>query len=292
MGRPFKCIGLVGIPRKLEAIETHQVLYDWLVNLGIEVLVEDQLVQYIKFPSNIYASLDAIGEQADLAIVVGGDGNMLRSARHLSHYKIKVIGVNRGNLGFLTDISHDHVIEQLTPVIKGEYDDDPRFLLEVSIYSDGQLINSGFAVNEIVVTPNTVAHMIDYDVYINERNAFSQRADGLIIATPTGSTAYSLSAGGPILAPHLDALIITPMFPHSLAVRPLVIKSDNPIHLKFPTTALDLNIACDSQIILPIRPTQDVIIRRSDYEFNLIHSKDYDYFNNLSSKLGWSQKMF
>ena len=271
MGRPFKCIGLVGIPRKLEAIETHQVLYDWLVNLGIEV---------------------TIGEQADLAIVVGGDGNMLRSARHLSHYKIKVIGVNRGNLGFLTDISHDHVIEQLTPVIKGEYDDDPRFLLEVSIYSDGQLINSGFAVNEIVVTPNTVAHMIDYDVYINERNAFSQRADGLIIATPTGSTAYSLSAGGPILAPHLDALIITPMFPHSLAVRPLVIKSDDPIHLKFPTTALDLNIACDSQIILPVRPTQDVIIRRSNYEFNLIHTKDYDYFNNLSSKLGWSQKMF
>ncbi|MBI0038791.1 MULTISPECIES: NAD(+) kinase [Gilliamella] len=292
MGRPFKCIGLVGIPRKLEAIETHQVLYDWLVNLGIEVLVEDRLAQYIKLPSNVYASLDTIGEQADLAIVVGGDGNMLRSARHLSHYKIKVIGVNRGNLGFLTDISHDHVIEQLTPVIKGEYDEDSRFLLEVSIYSDGQLINSGFAVNEIVVTPNTVAHMIDYDVYINERNAFSQRADGLIIATPTGSTAYSLSAGGPILAPHLDALIITPMFPHSLAVRPLVIKSDDPIHLKFPTTALDLNIACDSQIILPVRPTQDVIIRRSNYEFNLIHTKDYDYFNNLSSKLGWSQKMF
>ncbi|WP_294910429.1 NAD(+) kinase [uncultured Gilliamella sp.] len=292
MGRPFKCIGLVGIPRKLEAIETHQVLYDWLVNLGIAVLVEDRLAQYIKLPSNVYASLDTIGEQADLAIVVGGDGNMLRSARHLSHYKIKVIGVNRGNLGFLTDISHDHVIEQLTPVIKGEYDEDSRFLLEVSIYSDGQLINSGFAVNEIVVTPNTVAHMIDYDVYINERNAFSQRADGLIIATPTGSTAYSLSAGGPILAPHLDALIITPMFPHSLAVRPLVIKSDDPIHLKFPTTALDLNIACDSQIILPVKPTQDVIIRRSNYEFNLIHTKDYDYFNNLSSKLGWSQKMF
>jgi NAD+ kinase len=292
MNTPFKCIGLIGLPRKLEAIETHQVLYDWLVSLGIPVLVEDRLADHIQFPVSHYASLEAIGEQADLAIVVGGDGNMLRSARYLSHYKIKVIGVNRGNLGFLTDISHEQVIEQLSSVIAGEYEEDPRFLLEVSIYDNGNLINSSFAVNEIVVTPNTVAHMIDYDVYINERNAFSQRADGLIIATPTGSTAYSLSAGGPILAPHLDALIITPMFPHSLAVRPLVIKGNNPIHLKFPTTALDLNIACDSQIILPVKPTQDVIIRRSLYEFNLIHTKDYDYFNNLSTKLGWSQKMF
>ena len=292
MDTPFKCIGLIGLPRKIEAMQTHQVLHDWLVELGIRVLVEDRLAEYCQFPANEYASLDTIGQLADLAIVVGGDGNMLRSARYLSHYKIKVIGVNRGNLGFLTDILHDQVIEQLTPVITGKYDDDPRFLLEVSIYDNGHLINSGFAVNEIVVTPNTVAHMIDYDVYINERNAFSQRADGLIIATPTGSTAYSLSAGGPILAPHLDALIITPMFPHSLAIRPLVIKSDNPIRLKFPTTALDLNIACDSQIILPVKPTQDVIIRRSSYEFNLIHSKDYDYFNNLSSKLGWSQKRF
>ena len=161
MDTPFKCIGLIGLPRKIEAMQTHQVLHDWLVELGIRVLVEDRLAEYCQFPANEYASLDTIGQLADLAIVVGGDGNMLRSARYLSHYKIKVIGVNRGNLGFLTDILHDQVIEQLTPVIAGKYDDDPRFLLEVSIYDNGHLINSGFAVNEIVVTPNTVAHMID-----------------------------------------------------------------------------------------------------------------------------------
>ncbi len=288
----FNCIGLIGLPRKLEAIESHQLIYHWLVKQGIRVLVEDNLAHHIQFPVHEYASIDEIGEKADLAIVVGGDGNMLRSARCLSGYPIKVIGVNRGNLGFLTDIHHEKAIEQLSSILAGQYDDDPRFLLEAAVYDNEKLIHSSFAVNEIVIMPQTVAHMIDYDVYVNECNAFSQRADGLIISTPTGSTAYSLSAGGPILAPGLDAMIITPMFPHSLSVRPLVIKSNNLIRLKFPTTSLNLNIACDSQIILSASPMQEVVIRRSPYEFNLIHSKDYDYFNNLSTKLGWSQKMY
>ncbi|MDF7666667.1 NAD(+) kinase [Orbaceae bacterium ESL0727] len=292
MKTQFSCIGLMGLPRKVEALQTHQIIYHWLVKQGIHVLVEDALKDQITFPVQEYAPLDEIGQRAQLAIVIGGDGNMLRAARYLAHYPIKVIGVNRGNLGFLTDISHKRAIDQLASILKGEYEDDPRFLLEMSIYDQGKLIHSGFAVNEIVVMPSTVAHIIDYDVYINHYNAFSQRADGLIIATPTGSTAYSLSAGGPILAPHLDALIITPMFPHSLSARPLVIRSSDLICLKFPTTALDLKIACDSQIIFSAKPYQEVAIRRSRYEFNLIHSKDYDYFNNLSTKLGWSQKMY
>lgn len=292
MNKQFSCIGLIGIPRKLDAIETHQMIYEWLVTQGIRVLVEKTLKKHIHFPVQEYATLDEIGQHANLAIVIGGDGNMLRAARYLSSYPIKVIGVNRGNLGFLTDISHDKAIEQINSVIMGEYDDDPRFLLEVSVYDNKKLINSSFAVNEIVILPKTIAHMIDYDVYFNENNAFSQRADGVIISTPTGSTAYSLSAGGPILAPRLDAFIITPMFPHSLSVRPLVISSNNEIRLKFPTTSLDVKVACDSQIILPIKPNQEVVITRSDREFNLIHSKEYDYFNNLSTKLGWSKKMY
>ncbi len=131
--------------------------------------------------------------------------------------------------------------------------------------------------------------MIEFEVYIDDRFAFSQRSDGLIIATPTGSTAYSLSAGGPILTPTLDAIVLVPMFPHTLTARPLVISSSSTIRLKFSHITSDLEISCDSQIALPIQEGEEVLIRRSDFHLNLIHPKDYSYFNTLSTKLGWSK---
>lgn len=131
--------------------------------------------------------------------------------------------------------------------------------------------------------------MIEFEVYIDEVFAFSQRSDGLIISTPTGSTAYSLSAGGPILTPSLDAITLVPMFPHTLSARPLVINSSSTIRLRFSHRRSDLEVSCDSQIALPIQEGEDVLIRRCDYHLNLIHPKDYSYFNTLSSKLGWSK---
>jgi NAD+ kinase len=148
------------------------------------------------------------------------------------------------------------------------------------------------AINEVVLHPGKVAHMIEFEVYIDEIFAFSQRSDGLIISTPTGSTAYSLSAGGPILTPSLDAITLVPMFPHTLSARPLVINGDSTIRLRFSHRRNDLEISCDSQIALPIQEGEDVLIRRCDYHLNLIHPKDYSYFNTLSSKLGWSKKLF
>lgn len=288
----FKCIGLIGVPRHHEAIETHKALFNWLKATGHRVLVETALGHCLPCAKDHASAIDEIGQQADLAIVVGGDGNMLRAARLLCHYDVKVIGVNRGNLGFLTDIDPKDAIVRLKSVLSGSYVEDPRFLLEVIIRQDGNDTACGIAVNEIVVHPTQIAHMIDFDAYINDQSAFSQRADGLIIATPTGSTAYSLSAGGPIVAPDLDAFIITPMFPHSLSVRPLVVKSDHIIRLKFPLKEKHLEIACDSQISIPINSTNEVIIKRSPHRFQLIHGCEYDYFRNLSSKLGWSKKMF
>lgn len=292
MSKPYNCIGLVGIPRQSSALETHRTLYHWLIEHNYQVLVEDTLISQLKADINHYASLNEIGKKADLAIIIGGDGNMLRSIRYLAHHNIKMIGINRGNLGFLTDISPDDAIEKISQVLAGKYIEDSRFLLEVDIYRDNELIESGFAVNEIVIHPSKVAHMIAFDAYINEQSAFSQRADGLIIASPTGSTAYSLSAGGPILMPQLEAFIITPMFPHSLSARPIVINSDNTIRLKFPTSQQDLALSCDSQVIIPVRSKDELVIKKAPNAFHLIHPADYNYFRNLSTKLGWSQKLF
>lgn len=288
----FKCIGLIGVPRHQDAIDTHKALFDWLTAEGFDVLLEKTLANCLPYAKKHFVSIESMGKKADLAIVIGGDGNMLRAARLLCQYDIKVIGVNRGNLGFLTDINPEQTIPQLKQVLAGRYVSDPRFLLQVNILENGKEKALGIAVNEIVIHATQVAHMIDYNAYINDRSAFSQRADGLIIATPTGSTAYSLSAGGPIIVPDLDAFLITPMFPHSLSVRPLVIKSDCIIRLTFPNTERQLEVVCDSQINLQIKNTDEIIIKRSPYLFRLIHGCEYDYFRNLSSKLGWSQKMY
>lgn len=293
MSRPFNCIGLVGVPRKHEALDTHKLLHDWLKNQGYKVLIDNALKEFIPFPQGEYCSIDVMREEADLAIVVGGDGNMLRTARALSGYKIRIIGVNRGNLGFLTEINPETAFDQLNEVLKGHFIDEPRLLLEISIFnSEGQFLESSFAVNEIVLHPSKVAHMISYEAYIDDKNAFMQRADGLIISTPTGSTAYSLSAGGPIIASSLDAMIITPMFPHSLSARPLVISADSTVRLKFPEVEQKLEIACDSQVILPVNPNDEIVIKKAKNKFNLIHACDYDYFRILSTKLGWAKSLF
>lgn len=191
----FKCIGIVGHPRHPEAISTHEMLYHWLLAQGYDVIIDTQVAQELKLENAQTGDLTQVGKAADLVIVVGGDGNMLGAARVLSRYNIKVIGVNRGNLGFLTDLDPDNALQQLTNVLAGHYREEKRFLLEARVYAEGQRNRIGTAINEVVLHPGKVAHMIEFEVYIDDRFAFSQRSDGLIIATPTGSTAYSLSAG-------------------------------------------------------------------------------------------------
>ncbi|ADP09782.1 MULTISPECIES: NAD(+) kinase [Erwinia] len=292
MNNPFSCIGIVGHPRHPTALTTHEMLYRWLTKKGYQVIIEQQIARELKLEGVETGTLAEIGRRADLAVVVGGDGNMLGAARVLARYDIKVIGINRGNLGFLTDLDPDNALQQLADVLEGDYFVESRFLLEAQVCRQSGTPRIGTAINEVVLHPGKVAHMIEFEVYIDENFAFSQRSDGLIISTPTGSTAYSLSAGGPILTPSLDAIALVPMFPHTLSARPLVINSSSTIRLRFSHMRNDLEISCDSQIALPIQQSEDVLIRRSDYHLNLIHPKNYNYFNTLSSKLGWSKKLF
>ncbi|PHI29765.1 NAD(+) kinase [Budvicia aquatica] len=290
--KKFSCIGLVGHPRHPAALATHRTLYHWLKSKGYSVIIEQQIASDLDIESATVGSLAEIGQEADLAVVIGGDGNMLGAARVLSRYDIQVIGVNRGNLGFLTDLSPDNVQQQLAEVLEGEYISEQRFLLETQVYRANQPTRISTAINEVVLHPGKVAHMIEFEVYIDNNFAFSQRSDGLIISTPTGSTAYSLSAGGPILTPTLDAIVLVPMFPHTLTSRPLVINGSSVINLRFAHYSRDLEISCDSQIALPIQKDEEVIIKRSDAHLNLIHPKNYSYYNTLSTKLGWSKKLF
>jgi len=292
MNKHFNCIGIVGHPRHPTALTTHEMLYRWLCSEGYEVIVEQQIAHDLNLTQVRTGTLAEIGQQADLAVVVGGDGNMLGAARVLARYDIKVIGINRGNLGFLTDLDPDNAQQQLAAVLEGHYITEKRFLLEAQVCHHDTPTRLSTAINEVVLHPGKIAHMIEFEVYIDEIFAFSQRSDGLIISTPTGSTAYSLSAGGPILTPSLDAITLVPMFPHTLSARPLVINGDSTIRLRFSHMRSDLEISCDSQIALPIQDEETVLIRRCDYHLNLIHPKDYSYFNTLSSKLGWSKKLF
>ncbi|BFL85009.1 NAD(+) kinase [Shewanella baltica] len=259
---------------------------------GFEVLVEERVAAELG-PNIEAVDLLEIGARCDLAIVVGGDGNMLGAARVLARFDLGVIGVNRGNLGFLTDLPPDAFEEALAKVLDGEFDTEHRFLLEAEVYRHGMLKASNTAVNEAVLHPGKIAHMIEFEVYIDDQFMYSQRADGMIVSTPTGSTAYALSAGGAILTPNLQALILVPMFPHTLSCRPIVVDACSTIKMVVsPDNGENLEVSCDGHVHLAVLPGDEIIVRRSSERLRLIHPKGHNYFHVLRTKLGWGSKLF
>ncbi|PPI88278.1 NAD(+) kinase [Candidatus Pantoea edessiphila] len=293
MKKYFNYIGILGYIDSPGIISTYKMLWGWLTKKGYHVLIENKIAQKIALNElKTDITLRDIGQNADLAIVVGGDGNMLGAARVLSKYDIKVIGINKGNLGFLTDLEPNNSQFQLNEVLKGNYLIEDRFLLEAKIINKNYYKNIGLAMNEIVLHSGIIAHMIEFEVYIDDIFAFSQRSDGLIISTPTGSTAYSLSAGGPILTPCLEAIALIPMFPHTLSMRPLVINSNSIIKLRCHPLHKKIKISFDSQIVIPIEEESDILVSRSKNKLSLIHPNNYCYFNTLNSKLNWAKKLF
>ncbi len=294
MPQHFHTIGLFGKPDHQGANETLLSLYQWLQAQNYRLLVEHRIVEQLQCQPQQGLSLNELGQQCDLVIVVGGDGNMLGAARVLAHYDVAVIGINRGKLGFLTDIKPDQFETQLAPVLAGEFDTEWRFLLQADIYRQGQHLCSHNAMNETVLHPGQVVSMLEFEVYINDKFMYSQRADGMIVSTPTGSTAYALSAGGAILSPNLDALILVPMFPHTLSARPIVIDGQSVVKLIASPEmgSRPLKISCDGHVSLPALPGDEIIIQRAPLKLRLIHPKGHNYFEVLRSKLGWGSKLF
>ncbi len=294
MSKAFRTLALLGKANSDDVNQTISALYDFLTAQHYKVLVETRLSRQLSCPKSHCMDVVELGKQADLAIVVGGDGHMLGAARVLARYNVPVIGVNRGNLGFLTDLSPHDFQDSLQQVLSGDCQTEHRFLLETTIYRHGEPKSSNTALNEAVLHPGKIAHMIEYSVYIDDSFVFSQRADGMIVSTPTGSTAYALSAGGPILTPQLNVMTLVPMFPHTLSCRPIVIDAHRQVKLVIAPDNPDeqLHVSCDGHVTLSVHPGDEIIIRRAPHQLTLLHPKDYDYFNVLRSKLGWSNQLF
>ena len=289
----FKTIGLIAKAEHAGAQQTLQALYRFLQEKGLSVIVDQRIISDLNVKKAKSAKLVDIGRRCDLAIVIGGDGYMLGAARVLSRFDIAVIGVNRGNLGFLTDLSPDNFEEPLNEVLAGNYLVEKRFLLEAQVHSHGHMKSSNTAVNEAVLHPDKIAKMIEFEVYVDDNFMLNQRADGLIISTPTGSTAYSLSGGGPILTPNLDAISLLPMFPHTLNSRPIVIDANSIVRLKIAeSNKSEMQISCDSHVNLSVLPGDEVIIHKTKHQLKLVHPKNYNYFHVLQNKLGWGNELF
>ncbi|WP_241971824.1 NAD(+) kinase [Aliidiomarina taiwanensis] len=288
----FKTIGLLGVPLSDGAQQTFQDLCEALGNAGYHLLVDERTYNQYQLPHVQSATIYEIGEQAALAIVVGGDGNMLGAARILSQYDIGVIGVNRGNLGFLTDLPPEQAVPMLSDVLAGQYSTELRFLLHAEVQQENAPATASNAMNEVVLHSDKVAHMIEFEVFVDHQFVFSQRSDGLIIATPTGSTAYSLSAGGSILHPGLAAINVIPMFPHTLSSRPLVVPAESNISLRVAPTSEPLHISCDGHNTLPVPLHSTINIRRQEQHLRLIHPLNYNYYKVLRNKLSWGSRLF
>lgn len=289
----YKTVGLIGKPDHSGTHASLTVLVKELSQRGCTILVEHRIVNSIDDKSLTVCSMEEIGERAELAIVVGGDGYMLGAARVLAGHPIDVVGVNRGNLGFLTDINPEDIACQLDRIFANELHREERFLLEAQVRSNNRLISTHVAVNEIVLHHSKVAHMMEFELYVGNDFVFSQRSDGLIIATPTGSTAYSLSGGGPILVPQLDAITLVPMFPHSLTSRPIVVDANSVLRLKVSHENADkVQISCDSHVVISLAPGDEVHIKKSPNLLSLVHPPEYSYFNVLRTKLNWGSKLF
>lgn len=284
MKQRFRSIGLIGKHGGSGIKETMRSLNGFLQGRGLEVLLEANTAKYLDGHGLQIADMDVIGQNCDLAIAVGGDGTLLHSATSLAEYQVALLGVNMGRLGFLTDISPFVMIEAIGDILDGKYIEEQRTMLEVEV--GGRAFR---AFNDVVIHKWNISRMIEYETYVDGQFVNIQRSDGFIVSTPTGSTAYNLSCGGPLVHSNMNATILVPICPHSLSNRPLVVDGDSEIKVVVcgHTTHRDIQVTCDG--LKTTQPDDDaIIINKYRNPIRLIHPQDHDHFNTLRVKLGWS----
>jgi NAD+ kinase len=273
----LKTIGAVVGPRKPEALEVVSRLREWCEARGIEL----RAVNSVAEPGG------ELDDDIDLIVVLGGDGTMLGAARMMGEREIPVLGVNFGFLGYMTEFTLEEMFPALENVRKGNFAVERRMMIDVTLNRGGVAAAARRALNDAVITKSTPARMIEIESYINGMLVNSFRADGMIVATPTGSTAYSLSAGGPIVHPSMSAILLTPICPHMLSNRPAVVPGESVVDLIFKRADTDLLLTIDGQPGVELQHDDRITLRRSETSFNLVQSTNRNYFEVLRTKLKW-----
>ncbi|HKS66469.1 MAG TPA: NAD(+)/NADH kinase [Candidatus Acidoferrales bacterium] len=285
----IRTIGIVSKPIKETVCAVVPGLLAWLRQRGISVLIDNETRACIELGLDGLPR-EALAGKVDLLLVLGGDGTLLSAARALRGHNIPILGVNMGALGFLTGVTLDELYPVLEKVIAGDYRTSDRMMLQASVTHDGRTDGPYAALNDAVVNKSAMARMLEFDVYVDGSHVGRYRADGLIIATPTGSTAYSLAAGGPIVHPDMDVLVVTPICPHMLTNRPLVLPGSCEVDVDFSAADEPVYLTLDGQTCIQVGLNHRVAVTKSQNKVKLVRPTDKTYFEILRSKLRWGER--
>lgn len=290
MNRSFRSIGLWGRLTDASVAEPASQIVAHLHGRGLEVLANPPPQHSAKF-EGVRPLVEAeIAAQADLIVAVGGDGTMLHAAREAAVHGVPLLGINRGRLGFLADVSPEHMLDVIDVILSGDYREEARLMLEAELQTSTGHDDAMLALNDVAVQKGESGRMIDCETWVDGSFVTAHRSDGVIVATPTGSTAYALSCGGPIMHPNVEALVIAPICPHTLSDRPLVLKSDSSIEIRVDLAAGNrAHFSCDGHTVTELSAGDTLRVRAADLSVTLLHPPGYDYYELLRSKLHWGR---
>jgi NAD+ kinase len=286
MKKAFKNVALIGKYNAPEMRDNVLAMAEFLAAEQLDVFVEEQTARHCNIAGYQLLSMSVIGERVDLAVVLGGDGTMLAVSRQLANSDIPLIGVNQGRVGFLTDVSSANMLAEMRKIILGEFSIEQRILLTATVMRNGQVVSHGRAMNDVVVNKSGMSRLIELEVNIDGQFVHKQRSDGLILATPTGTTAYALSAGGPILHPTLDAITLVPICPHTLSNRPIAINSSSKVEITL-VHAEDAAVHLDGQLQIDLMIGDKVLVERDQQTVSLLHPVGHSHYDMLRQKLNW-----
>jgi NAD+ kinase len=278
----------LGASAKLSSRQTLESIAQFLHTQGCEVILEHDTAAGSGLSGYAVMRIEDIGKACDLAIVVGGDGTMLGYARQLAPHNVPMIGINQGRLGFITDIPLSEVERTLEAMLGGAYEEDSRALMRAKVWRDDHCVFNALALNDVVVNRGATSGMLEVRVAVDGRLVANQRADGLIIATPTGSTAYSLSVGGPLLHPSLPAWVMAPIAPHTLSNRPIVLADTGEVTIDL-VSGRDASANFDMQSLASLLIGDRITVKRSNYHARFLHPRGWSYYDTLREKLHWNE---